>query len=250
MISSDRFWYEDLAQQGKLHLYRSPKISEMDPSLKNPDGFYSTLSIPVMVLCYNQDALKQAPPATFKELTDAKWKDLVSSGSPLASGTNFTTMAFLQRAYGWEYFNALKKNGFIAEGGNSAVVRRLQSGERPVGKVLLENILRFQDQDTRLKVVFPADGAVIHNNVVAITKKDGDRSLAEKVVDWLYEQKGQEAMVRSFMYSPFKGFAAPKGAPALEDVLAKSFPWTPQVLKEIGENRSQLKEKFTEIIFH
>ncbi len=249
LISSDRFWYEDLAKRNMLHQYASVNAQDVPATFKNPDGHYSTLSIPVMVLAYNQDIIKQNPPMTFKELTDPRWKNLVSSGSPLASGTNFTTMAFLQKSYGWEYFSKLKSNGMIAEGGNSAVIRRLQSGERPVGKVLLENILRFQHTDKRLKFVLPKDGAIIHNNVIAITKKKKDRRLAEKVVDWMYEKKGQEAMVRSFMYSPLEKYAAPIGAPTLKEILSSSRPWSPELIKEIGEDRANLKEKFTEIMF-
>jgi iron(III) transport system substrate-binding protein len=250
LISSDRFWYEDLANQGKLFAYSSPFTESIAAELKHPQGFYTTLSIPVMVISYNQDALKQTPPQSFKELTEARWKDLVSSGSPLASGTNFTTMAFLQKTYGWDYFKQLKSNGMIAEGGNSAVVRRLQSGERPVGKVLLENILRFQNEDKRLKFIIPSDGAVIHNNVLAITQKENDKELVKKVVDWFYSKEGQEAMTRSFMYSPIKGFPAPVGAPELEAILAKSFPWSSSFLKEVGDKRTELKEKFAEIMFH
>lgn len=55
--------------------------------------------------------------------------------------------------------------------GNSAVLRRIQSKERPVGWVLLENLLRLQKKDPRIKTIFPEDGVVIQANIMAITKK-------------------------------------------------------------------------------
>lgn len=250
LISSDRFWYEEMASMGKLHSYKSEKGSTMNSQLRHPEGFYHTLSIPVMVMAYNNEAVKkEEAPSTFKEMAEGKWSKKFTTGSPLASGTNFTTMAMLQHHYGWDYFKNLKKNETIAQGGNSSVLRRIQSKERPVGWVLLENLLRFKDKDKRIEVVFPKDGAVIHSNIMAITNKTEDRTTSQKVVDWLFSNKGQEAMTRSFMYSPFDTFAPPKGAPELSTILKNSFPWTPEFLKGVTAKRAELKEKYTEIMF-
>lgn len=250
LISSDRFWYEDLAKQKKLMLYRAKGAEKIAPDLKNPEGFYSALSLPVMVLAYNSEALPDAKaPKTFKEMSDEKWKGQFSTGSPLASGTNFTTVAFLQKSYGWDYFKSLKKNETISEGGNGAVIRRLQTKERPVGWVLLENILRFQDTDRRLKFVIPEDGAVIQNNVIAINAKTKSKEAAQKFVEWMYGPEGQQAMIKSFMYSPIPGFAAPKGAPELKTVMAKAKPWSPALIKEFMDDREKIKDNYSKIMF-
>lgn len=251
MISSDRFWYEDLARQGKLHAFKPKASEQIDATLRHPQGFYTALSIPVMVLAFNTDAIPaQSGPKSFHELTEEKWKGQFSTGSPLESGTNFTTVAFLQAKYGWDFFKKLKANNTISQGGNSAVIRRIQNKERPVGWVLLENLLRFQGQDERLQTVLPEDGVVIHNNVLAIVKKDSPRELAEKVADWLFSQKGQDAMVRSYMYSPIAGYAAPQGAPPFADLQKKAMPWSSEFLEKTMTSREEIKEKFTEIMFH
>jgi iron(III) transport system substrate-binding protein len=250
LISSDRFWYEEMANMGKLHSYKSQLGSTMDAQLRHPNGMYHTLSIPVMVMAYNNEAVtKEEAPKTFKEMADPKWNGKFTTGSPLASGTNFTTMAMLQTHYGWDYFKKLKTNQTIAQGGNSAVLRRIQSKERPVGWVLLENLLRFKDKDKRLEIIFPEDGSVIHGNIMAITKKSASRTTTEKVVEWLFSKKGQEAMTRSFMYSPMKNIAPPIGAPELATILKKSFPWTPEFIKDVTAKRAELKETYTEIMF-
>lgn len=251
LISSDRFWYEEMATKNKLHAFSNEQTEKLPLDLKHPQSFYNTLSLPVMVLAYNVDSLKDMEtPKTFKEMTDAKWKGKFSTGSPLSSGTNFTTVAFLSSKYGWDYFKKLQSNGTISEGGNSAVLRRIQSKERPVGWVLLENLLRFQDKDKRLKTIFPQDGVVIHSNVLAITKKAGKRDIAEKIAAWMFKKKGQETMIKSYMYSPFAEYSSPKGAPALSELRKKAFPWTKDFIKSVVKNREQIKEKFTEIMFN
>jgi len=250
IICSDRFWFEELAGQNRLHSYSIKNAVDVDDVYKHPSGLYTTLSIPVMVMTVNKESLKpEAWPKSFKDLTLPTFAEKVSSGSPLSSGTTFTTMAMLQEKYGWDYFNNLKKNKIIMEGGNSAVVRRLQSSERPIGIVLLENILRFKTSDPRLQFIIPDDGVIIHNNVLGIVKKEDTRQDAEQIAEWLFAEEGQKAMVRSYMYSPKKGFAAPEGAPAFEQIAAKAFPFNADILSKVAKERNGLKEKFTQIMY-
>jgi iron(III) transport system substrate-binding protein len=250
LISSDRFWYEDLAKQGKLHAYKPEAAVKISKELKSAQDFYSTLSLPVMVLAYNNEVIDAAKaPKTFKEMTDAKWKGKFSTGSPLASGTNFTTVAFLQKSYGWDYFKSLKQNETLSEGGNGAVIRRLQTKERPVGWVLLENVLRFQDTDKRIKFIIPEDGAIVQNNIIAITQKSASKEAAQKFVEWMYGPEGQQAMIKSFMYSPLPGFATPNGAPTLKTILAKAKPWSPALIKEFMDDREKIKENYSKIMY-
>lgn len=250
LIFSDRFWFEEMATTGKLHKFAPKSAATVPDMLKNPEGFYTTASIPVMVMIYNSDAIpEKSAPKTFKEMMEPQWKGKFATGSPLASGTNFTTVAFLQKAYGWDYFKGLRKNDTISEGGNSSVIRRVQTKERPVGWVLLENVLRYQDTDPKMKIIYPEDGVVLQSNVIAIMKKDSPREHAEKFVEWMFGTEGQDAMVNSYMYSPLPGYKAPRGAPEFDTILAKAKKWSPELLKEIMLERENIKEQFTQIMF-
>jgi iron(III) transport system substrate-binding protein len=203
-----------------------------------------------MVLVFNNEVIKlEQAPKSFLDLTESRFKDQISGGSPLSSGTNFTTLAALQKKYGWDYFKKLKANNFLFDGGNSAVVKRIQNKEKPIGWVLLENILRFQKQDPRLQVIYPEDGVVTQFNTLAITKKNKSREVEQQITDWIFSQEGQQAMINSFMYSPLKNFQAPQGAPAFLELKAKAFAWTPDLIKEITKNRTLLKEEFSNIVF-
>lgn len=250
LVSSDRFWYEELAGKGTLVSYKPAQSEKVADFFKHPEGFYSTLSFPVMVIAYNSEVVKESDaPKTFKELADPKWKDKVSAGSPLASGTNFTTVAFLVKKYGWDYFSQLRKNNLIAEGGNSGVVRRLQSKERPVGIVLMENILRLTKADPRIKFVVPADGAVVQSNVLAIVKKENANEDVKKVADWLFSTEGQQAMARSFMYPAVAGEKAPEGAPEFSKVQSTAQEWSREFISDTLKSREQIKDQFSKIVF-
>ncbi len=249
LIFSDRFWFEEAIEQNLLHKFVPKNVDKVPAYLKNPEGYYSAVSIPLMVMIYNSEAISaKDAPKTFKEMAEPKWKGKFATGSPLASGTNFTTVAFLQKEYGWDYFKALRKNETISEGGNSSVIRRVQTKERPVGWVLLENVLRLSS-DSNIKVIYPDDGAIVQSNVLAIINKKTPRTNAEKVADWFFSPEGQAAMVRSHMYAAVPG-EAPKGARDLVDVMKTAPAWTPEVLKEIMSKREEIKEEFTNIMFH
>lgn len=249
LISSDRFWYEELANQGRLHPFTTSETENIPQQLRHPNNMYAVASLPVMVLAYNKEVLPN-PPQTFKALANNEMKGKVTTGSPLDSGTNFTTMAMLQFHYGWDFFKSLKSNDVIAQGGNSSVLRRIQSGERPIGWVLLENVLRIIDEDKRLGIIYPEDGVVTHANVMAITKKgEAKREAAEKFAEWIFSKDGQEAMTRSYMYSPLAKYAAPKGAPELNKILSNAFPWNEDFIQKVTADRVALKEKYTEIMF-
>ncbi len=250
LIFSDRFWFEDRAAQGKLLAYKPANTESVSDLFKHPEGAYTAVSFPVMVLAYNSEAVAEKDaPKTFKELAEPKWKGKVSTGSPLASGTTFTTVAFLVKSYGWDYFKNLRKNDVISEGGNSGVIRRLQSKERPVGIVLLENILRLTSSDPRIKQVFPSDGAIMQTNILGIVKKEGDQSLAKKVADWFFAHKGQDSMSKSFMYPSVPGNTGPVGAPELVSVLKSAPVWSKEFLKETMQSREKIKDDFAKIVF-
>lgn len=251
LISSDRFWYEDLTRQGKLVSYQPKGTEKIDALYKQPEGYYHAVSYPVMVMAYNAEAITEKElPESFKDLTQKKYKAKASSGSPLASGTNFTTVAFLQKAYGWEFFKDLRQNDFLAEGGNSGVIRRLQSKERPIGIVLLENVLRLKESDPRIKAHYPKDGVMIQSNILALVKKDAkDNNNAQKVADWLFGKAGQEAMVKSYMYAAIPGYSAPAGAPELSALAAQAKKWDREFIEQTLKDREKIKEEFSKIMF-
>lgn len=250
LISSERFWYQELSDSGKLVSWKPSQYEKFLPEYQYPAGTFHVVSVPIMVLVYNSDVYNGAEaPKSFKDLADPKYKGKATGASPLASGTAFTTVLALQHKYGWEYFQELKKNDFLFNGGNSAALKRIQTMERPVGFVLLENVLRFQFDDKRLKIVYPDDGVVTQFNTMGIPKKDEPMEDTLKLADWFFTKEGQEAMTRSYMHSPIKGFAPPVGAPPLATLNEKAFPWSESLIKELTEKRFDIKENYVEIMF-
>lgn len=250
LISSERFWYQELSDNKVLHSFKPANYDSFMDNYKNPDLTFQIASIPAMVIAYNSESISEKDaPKSFIDLQKAEYKDKVNGGSPLSSGTNFTTMVALQQKYGWDYFKKLKSNNTLLEGGNSAVLRRIQNKERPIGWVLLENVLRFQHDDKRIKIVYPTDGIITQFNTLGILKKDSDRKYCEELANWFLSEAGQEFMIKSFMYSPLKNFKSPEGAMPFDTISKNAFPWTQDIIKSIVSKRNGLKEDFSSIMF-
>src|SRR3990167_5289401 len=191
ILTSDPFWYEQLAQKGLLLVYESPAAKSISANLKNPENYWVTVRIPVMVIAYNKDVLEPLEvPTSFKDLTSTKWKGKVALGSPLESGTNFTAVANLSQKYGWDYYKQLRANETFSSGGNSTVRQKVESKEYPIGVILLENILQAKSSGSPMQEVYPSDGVVLVPSPIAIFKSSKVPDAAKRFYDFMLSQKG------------------------------------------------------------
>jgi iron(III) transport system substrate-binding protein len=216
LATSDPSWYVDLATRKELVAYVSPRALELPRAWVGP--YYAAHHIDLMVI---GAAKGQPAPTSFAELTDPKWRGKFSSGDPFSSGTTFTTVSAWDRLHGQTFLEQLRTNGWVMAGGNSAVLGRIESGEKPVGVVLLNNLLLKPDA---AQIIFPTDGAVPIPGLLAIPTDCPERAAAETVVDWLMGESAQALVVQSRMHSPFPGMPAPAGAPPLDAIQLAPLP--------------------------
>lgn len=253
IMTSDPFWYEELKNAGHLMAYESPAADQIPAALKDPDHYYVTVRVPVMVMVANTNALPEAErPAGFSDLTDAKWTGRVTMGNPLKSGTNFTTVAAISKKYGWEYYETLRKNDAVSAGGNSSVISRVSTGEADVGIVLLENILKTKSDNPAapIEIIYPADGAVIVPSPIAITSATANPEAARRIYDFMLSDAGQEAIVHANMYSPIDRIAPPRGARPWKEIREGALlEWSPEYLRATIERREEIKNEFSRIMF-
>ena len=186
------------------------------------------------------------PPRGFEDLSQPAYRGLVSMGDPLKSGTNFTTVASFAYGDDWSLIEGWSDNDLVSAGGNSAVLQRLESGERPIGVILLENLLPRIEQGAPLRVVYPDDGAVPIPSPIAILSSTSGPALAKEVYDAMFSDEVQAAIVAGHMYSPLPGRPAPEGARPWADLVLA--PWDAGFVGWVSERRSEIKQRFREIV--
>jgi len=253
IMTSDPFWYAELKDGAHLLNYESPGAATVPEDLKDPDGAFATVRVPVMVMTVNSKNVPESErPKTFKELTDPKWKGRIAMGNPLQSGSTFTTVAALAEKYGWEYFEGLKSNEIVSAGGNSSVLNRVATGEKDVGIILLENLLKARAEDANypISIIYPDDGAILVPSPIAIGANAKFPDAAKQVYDFMLSRAGQLAIVSGNMYSPVQAIASPPGARPWKDVYDSALvPWSADYLNQTRAKREEIKGNFGRIIF-
>lgn len=251
IMTSDPFWYNYLKQKEFLLQYDSPNSKGIPDNLKDPDNYFTTVRLSTMVMTYNQEVLKKGEgPKSFKSLTDSTWSKKVAMPDPLKSGTTFTTVAFLSDRYGWDYFTQLKQNGIVSSGGNSAVMRSVESKEYPIGVVLLENILKGKKNNSPADIIYPEDGAVLIPGPIAILKSTKQPEVAKKLYDFMLSRKGQQAIIDGYMHSPKVDMSPPEGAKPLKELLPKAFPWSAGFMNKITKSQSKVKDQYSKVMLN
>lgn len=235
MLTSDPFWSQDLVRRGLAFERPGHKAVE--------ENYYS-----LMVMIAHKDMPQDKRPTAFADLAKPEYKGLIQLGSPLESGTMFSTVAYLSRKYGWEFFEKLRGNGVASSGGNSNVVARIETGEKKVGVVLLENALAARRRGSPFEIIYPADGSIPIPSVQVIMKDSKNKDAAGKFADFILSDAGQQLLVNGYMYSVNPKIAPPEGAKPLAEVTAQATPWTEQTIREVGEGAKDIKKKFAALI--
>lgn len=242
LLTSDPFWYVDLKERGRLVPHLAPTILHVDPSLVDRDGYWATSRISLMVLAVNEGVPADARPGSFAALAEPAFRDRFSVPDPLASGTAFTTVAFWIEDGGWERIEALDANGMIAAGGNSSVLTRVETGEREIGVILLENLLAADRKGSPAAAVFPSDGAIVVPGPIGLTAGCPNPTAARAVYDHLLSPAGQAAIVAGDMYAALPKLPPPDGAPALDDLAVRD--WPEGFAERLAHERGTLKERW------
>lgn len=184
-------------RDGLLEKYISPPAKNIPEQFKDPDGYWTGISLVTVDFVVNTAVLEEKGidiPRTWSDLTNPKFKDEISMSNPSISGTAYFILYSLLSAKGengWEFFEKLDKNiPFYAKRG-SEPPQKAAIGEVAVGLVpgLWEE---FQEQGYPIKHVFPEDGIPWWPAPVAIFKNAKNMDSAKALVDWALSKEGQE----------------------------------------------------------
>ncbi len=97
----------------------------------DPNGYYHVSWVGIVALVYNTSKVNAADaPKDWPDLTDPKWKNQITFGSPNYSGLVGVWTVAMADKYGWDYFEKLNKlNPLIGRSVDDAITV-LNSGER------------------------------------------------------------------------------------------------------------------------
>jgi iron(III) transport system substrate-binding protein len=235
VMISDPFWGYQLAKRDLL--YTRKGHPSFEPNY-----------ISLMVMITHKNVPVDQRPTRWTDLTDPKFHRKVQMGSPLESGTMFAAVAYLSDKLGWDYFDKLGQNVIGSNGGNSAVIQKVESGEKKFGMVLLENALAAKNRGSPIEIIYPADGGIPIESVQLILKASSHLPQAEKFCDFVLSPEGQQLLRAGYMYPINPKIPGPADALPYSQATQGTKLLTPAKIEDISIHSKDIKKKFAELV--
>lgn len=184
-------------------------------------------------------------PQKWTDLTDARFKKLISSAPADKSGSAYMQLANVIAIYGdkgWDVYKGIMKNMVISTS-SGAVPKFVNDGEQAVGLTLEDNAFRYVEGGGPVAIVYPADGTVAAPDGMAILKGAPNLANAKIFTDWCLSKPVQEYLVNAMKRRPVRtDVASPKGLPAMTEIkgIPYDFGWA-------AKSKTEFVKKFTDI---
>lgn len=243
LLISDTVTLEGMAQAGQLAAYASPEAEAYDAALYSAQGYYHSTKLITTGIVYNTGAADI--PTSWADLAKPEMANLTAMPSPLYSGAALIHLATVTGTdgLGWPYYEALAANKTRAEGGNGAVFKAVAAGEKPYGVLVDYMALRAKAEGSPVGFVFPEEGVSYVTEPVAIMAGTKNMEAAQKFVDFLLSEDGQQ-LVADMGYIPARnGVASPEGFPARDEIKLMAFD-PAQALADTEANKARFAKVF------
>ncbi len=207
---------------GLVEFYHTKGVDALKAGFRSADGSWTGQDAYLGVICYNTaegQKVGLAPPKSWKDLLDAKYKDKIVMPHPASSGTGYLTVwAWIQvmgEPEAWKFMDGLHQNIALYTHSGSAPCVQAAKGERVAGISLDMRGAKEKSAGAPLEVISPAEGIGWDMEALTIVKGTKNLAAAKKVADWAVTKEANE------LYSKFYAVVAhpdvknqPKGYPA------------------------------------
>lgn len=217
-IAADVLWHSEmadffqLAREGLLMRYRSPNAWFLDlrPGKKTSDLFAAPRNV-TMGIVYNTN-LVQTIPKTWEDCASPQFRNSFLLADPTISGTSYGASVAITQYFGWKLLEDMHRNGAIVDGGSSQVVEKVANGEVKACIGVDYIAMNWIKRGAPLAIVYPPEMIVLPSPV-AIFAGTEHLEAAEKFVDFLFSDQGQQVIADNYSLPARMGFPAPPDSP-------------------------------------
>jgi 2-aminoethylphosphonate transport system substrate-binding protein len=191
------------AADGMLDPYKSPQASAIPANTIDPQGRYYPMINNYFCFIYNGSAL-QAPPKSFSDLLDPKYKGKVQYSTPGQAGDGTAMMVLTFHAFGskdaaFDYLKKLQANNVGPSSSTGKLAAKVNKGELFVanGDVQM-NFAQMRD-NPNLRIFYPADAKGQRATLslpyyIGLVKGAPHSANGKKLIDFLLSQGAQETV--------------------------------------------------------
>lgn len=180
------------AYAGNADLFEPLQLGDRDRfDALDPSGRWHPFTTNVIHLVVNTERLREAPPASFADLADPRWRGLggIALSNPAGSGTGYTVVTALASLHGWDFVAALLRNCRLTESADS-MFKWVKDGETAAG-FLFETTLRdYVAAGAPLAPVLASEGLLTQTDGLGLIAGAPHRAAALELIAFL---RGEEA---------------------------------------------------------
>jgi iron(III) transport system substrate-binding protein len=246
--STDISHYLDLKKRNLLTKYTPSASAQMDKRLQNldKDGYFHVASVATIGLVYNTNKVKAADaPKSWNDLTDPKWRGLVSVGHPGFSGFVGAWAIEMKRLYGDDWFKKLAANK--PQVGRSIIdtITTVSSGERLVSAGPVNLAAAVAAKGNPLASIAPKEGSVLMMSPSAILANAPHPNAAKLFMEFLIGSEEIDQLSHDRYGIPKRAGAKPRpGVMGLDDAGKLLRPPAQDVIDELPEVVELWREAF------
>lgn len=250
---SDPLVFNKLNDGGFLEPLEIKDIDNVDPGYVWEGKNYALVSERYITIVYNSSLFKDEPPTSYADLTDTRFKGILTMADGSQSSTAFAIASSLYELEGGndDYFSALKENGIMLTKSNGLVPSTIMEGQFSVGISPYDSIVRLNNKGKKegfevpVEVVWPSEGVIAVQRPIAIPvnedRSEAKEAIAKKFVNFIVSKKAQ-TITTNFGFVSVRSDIENKYLP--EGVKVYSVDW-----EAITANEDAIKDEY-QSIFH
>ena len=208
--------------------FTAENAAGMEKSLQDyaKQGYFQVSWVGQVVLLYNSAKVSAADsPKDWPDLTDPKWKDKLTFGSPNYSGIVGVWSVGMEQKYGWGYFDKLNKlNPLIGRSVDDATTV-LNSGERVAAAGNPSSALRSAAKGNPLAVNYPPSGTLVDLSPSGIIKGSHNPNAGKLFMEFLASTEYSRILADGFEQPLRPDVPPPKGPNRWRRSRSSPPPW-------------------------
>ncbi len=213
--------YFALKANGKLLQYKPENAAKLrKPYLDlDPDGYYFTSSANPTVIIYNTKLVQAAnAPKNWPDLTDPKWTNKLALSHPGFSGSTGSWALLMQKLYGKDFFEKLKKLNPLIGRSLLDPPNTLNAGERAVGISSLTTATELKLKGNPIEIVYPTDGVKLTLSATGILANAPTPNASKLFAEYLLSVENSRTFVKQGGQPLRPEVDPPAGVLAIDDM--------------------------------
>ncbi|WP_426955757.1 ABC transporter substrate-binding protein [Muricoccus radiodurans] len=246
--STDTSHLTFLKREGRLMPYKPVNAAGMVRAAQDAadrDGHFQVTYLALYMMARRADRVTEAEaPKSWRDLTDAKWRDKLAVGHPGFSGAIGVWAIMMRRLYGEGFFRGLERNK--PQIGRSAgdPVTTLNAGERVIGVAIPSAATLYSaSRGNPLTLIYPEDGTVISSAPSGAIVNAPHPNAARLFMEFMTGPAYSAATRPFYAESLRPEVPPPEGSRPLNDIRLIA-PTAEQVEAEIGEVKELWRDTF------